>query len=363
MKWASKTLGFICLILLLSCSNSEVVIQPAKEVSSLPDYYLSQLSEKKELINGAIEASNANYTSFVFFTDAHWGDNQKHSPALIDFLIKNTPIYDVIFGGDVITSEYESPAEAIKLGRDFRASFDTLKCNMYYIYGNHDNNSNHYPDDLIRHIPDRQVYDYLQYGMGDSIYGGYLNFYFDRPSNKTRYICLDTGRYCYPQLRGNTIETIRFLVKSLMSTEKGWKIVVLSHMWGDLSPDIPREAFISDYIRPYFTLMDSFNLRKRGVFQYNDELLNYDFTDTASRIICCIGGHNHLDSIHYSAEGIPIINITTDSIQTVNDEPATIGTINEQSLTAFVIDYTNAVIKMYRIGRGKDREIPINNLI
>lgn len=325
----------------------------------VPDYYKKHVSEKEEYINSSINKANGDYAAMLFFTDAHWGDNQKNTPFLINHIIHNTPIRDVFFGGDVITTRYDNPEDAIQLLKCFRQAFDTLKCNKYYLYGNHDNNSDHYPEDLSRHIPEEQVYYYLQNGMSSNYYGGYYNFYLDREKCKTRYICLDTGRYYYPQLREPTINTVQFLINTLNTAREGWRIVLFSHMWCDLSFDKPRRPFINEHIGAIIRVLDDYNSRDVSCYRYKDKIINYDFSNASSKIICCIGGHCHVDTVTSSESGIPIIITTTDSLQTVNEESASIGTIEEQSISAFVIDYGHSVLKMYRIGRGNDLSISI----
>lgn len=69
-----------------------------------------------------------------------------------------------------------------------------------------------------------------------------------------------------------------------------------------------------------------------------------------------------MDAIYYSEGGIPIIITTTDSMQTMNNDQAIRGTITEQSISAFILDYSHNMIKMYRIGRGEDAVIPMTHI-
>lgn len=327
----------------------------------VPDYYLSHVCEKEKKINDFIALAEGDCASFIFFTDVHWGNNQKNSPAIINHVSYYTPVDDVVFGGDVITTSFDNPLDAIVLGKSFRESFDTLKCNMYYLYGNHDNNSDGHPDEADRHLTDEQVYNYLQQGMSDCSYGNYFNFYFDRDDSKTRFVCLDTGRYYYPQFRDATIETARYLIEALGSTPEGWRIVLLSHLWCNLNSDNPiRKPYFSSFMKRILRIADNYNNRSKGVFKNNDESIQYDFTQSNSTVVTCIGGHCHLDAVLYSDGGIPVILTTTDSGRTVNGELSTIGTIEEQAVSVFVFDFTNNAIEMIRIGRGDDMYVKMN---
>lgn len=352
-------------VIFSACSelNSHIELQELSNSSSVfvPEYYSDHIKQKEEQINDAISLAKDNYASLVFFTDAHWGANHRKSPALINHIIHNTPIDDVVFGGDVITTAFDNPNEAYALGKSFRMAYDTLTCNLYYLYGNHDNNSDVHPNEEDIHLTDEQVYSYLQLGMGDCIYGNYFNFYYDRPASRTRFICLDTGRFYYSKFRISSYDTIQFLINALNETPSGWMIVVLSHFWYDLDQGKPRKVYLSSFMRSFIAVLDNYNARAEGEFIYQGKSVAYDFSNALSSIICCIGGHCHVDSINYSDGGIPIFITTTDSKQTMNGEDSTEGTINEQAISVFLFDYQNNIIKLFRIGRGNDIAVNLKN--
>ena len=175
----SCILVFLCVVICCSDADEAKDRQVSNEETNVPSYYIEQLSEKETAINEVIQNST-NSVSFVFITDVHWGDNQRHSPELIHHIITHTPIEDVVFGGDVITTSFDTPEKAIEQLVDFRHAFDLLECNIYYLFGNHDNNSDGHPNETQRHLTEEQVYDNLQKDMGECVYGGYYNFYFDR---------------------------------------------------------------------------------------------------------------------------------------------------------------------------------------
>lgn len=350
-----------CIPLLLfvrGCSASDdltVSLEPS-EIVTVPSYYVEHLKNKEEQINNAILSATGDYAALIFFTDVHWGYNQKNSPALINHLYHNTSIEDVVFGGDVITTSFDDSKDALYLGKVFRQAFDSIGCNMYYLYGNHDNNSDGQPAKTERHLSDEQVYEYLQKGMGECTYGGYFNFFFDRPESKTRFLCLDTGRYYYSVFRGNTIETVKFLINALNETPDGWRIVLLSHLWANLESG---EPYLSSFMKTIIRVLDNYNAGKKGVYRYMDDSVEYDFTDSSSKIICCIGGHCHLDATLLSEGEIPIIITTADRIP-INGKTSVIGTIEEQAISVFVFDYANASIKLFRVGRGNDITVRIS---
>lgn len=315
----------LCSFLDIACSEDFVLLQSTLTSElDVPKYFREHITTKEEEINYTIQSAEGNVASFIFFTDAHWGRNQKHSPALIKHLVYSTYIRDVIFGGDVITTRYKKANDALVLGQEFQCAFDLPDCNMYFIYGNHDDNSTSQPYELSRHLSEEQVYGYLQSKMAASVYGSYYNFYFDRKESKTRFLCLDTGRFYYPVFRDKTFDTVNFLLEVLGSTPDGWNLVVLSHIWCGLNKDDNGFSYpyIPKFYRLFLNVFDDYNSKKAGIFSYNGQSIHYDFSTVNSRIVCCIGGHNHMDALLYSSEGIPIIINTTDSQQTINGDSA-----------------------------------------
>lgn len=328
----------------------------------VPEYYIEMLSEKEDLANDVIYRAGKDQASFVFFTDAHWGQNSHRSPALIQHIINNTPITRVIFGGDVITTSTSTIEEALEIGRSFERSFSFLGNNLFCLYGNHDNNSDGQVDQSELHLTEQQVYSFLQSQMDNVNYWDYYNYYFDDTISKTRYVCLDTGRFYYKQFRDASAKTADFLVEVLNSVPHGWHIILSSHLWCGLQiVEGVKECFLSSYIKPFITVADDYNARKAGVFKYGNEAIAYDFSKVDSKIEFCIGGHNHRDGLVYSDGGIPIVIVTTDSWRTINGEVAKDGTVSEQAVTIVVADYLTRKLNLFRIGRGEDRIIPLNN--
>ena len=350
-------------LFVVACSENLPSQAPVSSAEpEVPKYFREHIKAKEAEINYAIQSADGDVATFIFFTDAHWGNNQKNSPALINHLVYSTHIKDVVFGGDVITTFFTDPKDAMALGKEFQQAFDTLDCNLYYLYGNHDNNSDCNPDLLSQHLSEDQVYDYLQSKMGPCEYGGYYNFYFDREISKTRFICLDTGRFYYSRFRDKTLDTVAFIINALSTTPDDWHIVLLSHIWAHLqkNDDGLKEAYFPAYHRSFLDLFDAFNNRSSGKYTYGGDSIQYDFSNSSSKIVCCIGGHNHLDALLYSSGGIPVIINTTDSRQTINNDLATKGTIEEQSVSVYIVDYSHSILRRFRIGRGDDMELNMN---
>lgn len=303
-----------------------------------------------------------NSLGFVFFTDAHWGANQKHSPAIVKHILDYTSIPWAIFGGDVITTHCTTAEEGYKIGEDFRQAFSPLGSRLYSVYGNHDDNSDGQPNESGRHLSEEQVYSYLQSQMKNVEYWDYYNYYFDDPNTKTRFLCLDTGRFYLKEFRNYCVKTVQFLSETLNNTHPGWHVIIISHLWcGLTTKDGIRVACIDPYMKPILKVLDDFNAHMTGEFAYEDKTVNYDFSKCEGHIEYCIGGHTHCDAVLYTEGGIPLVIITTDSQQTINGETATKGTTEEQSITLVITDYTSESLSLFRIGRGSDQMIKLAN--
>ena len=356
--WAVAQLGsYLCFY------RSEInnVIIPVANNSNyiIPDYYFDLVVEKERECESAIErAPTDQQLGYIFFTDAHWGRNQKHSPAIIKHIIDYTPIEQVLFGGDVNTSYTETVEGTLDIGNQFQNAFNFLGPHLYCLFGNHDDNTTGQITATERHLTEEQVYAYLQSQMTDVVFGDYYNFYYDDVISKTRVICLDTGRYYNQSFLSNLPNTAKFVVDVLSSTPEGWHIVVASHIWTSLISFETGEQKESAVIRPIIAILENYNMRAKSSFSYGGMTIDYDYSNAGAIVEYCIGGHTHADGVVYSKEGLPLIISACDGQQEVaGGVPFTTGTINEQCITIVVNDYHEKIVHMYRIGRGVDRDV------
>ncbi|MBR6858686.1 MAG: metallophosphoesterase [Bacteroidales bacterium] len=324
-----------------------------------PAYFENHILEKELKAEEAIIESNGSSVSFVFFTDAHWGRNRKHSPALIKHIVDYTPLDRVFFGGDVITNYYTDPEDALQLGFDFQRSFSFMSSSFYCVFGNHDDNATGQSSALENHLSDEQVYSYLQSQMNDVVYGPFFNFYFDDEESQTRFICLDTGRLYLSQNRSFTSQTARYVINVLESVPQGWHIIAISHIWTNLVNQETGECKESSYVRPIIGLLEDYNERKTGMFDYGGVTYGYDFSSASGRVEFCLGGHTHADYIVISDGGIPLITLTSDGPVEVAGTPFVSNSVLEQCVGIFVTDYSNRKLHIIHVGRGNDRVLSI----
>lgn len=324
----------------------------------VPKYWLKHLVNKETMAEEALLETRGNGAAFAFFTDAHWGYNFQHSPALIRHITEFTPITNVFFGGDVITNYYDDLESPFQLGLDFQASFSFLGPHLYCVYGNHDNNSTGQSNPAL-FLTDEQVGVYLQDQMTELDKKEGYNFYFDDPTTKTRYVGLDTGRYYLTSFRQSTIETARFMIDALSDVPEDWHVIFVSHIWAihKRIDGVPTSVF-NGYFNSFLNIIHDFNARNKGVFTFQKQSVNYDFSDSRALTECCIGGHTHLNSMMMSKDVLPVILIGKDSMKR-NSYKSIENTTDEQCVVIFVVDYNLRKIKLFYIGPGEDQVIDL----
>ena len=86
-----------------------------------------------------METAGRNKAAFLWYTDAHWDvGNSKVSPKILRYLVKNTSMNKVNFGGDIIGNPTALTHEEIKSVYEWREAIKDLP-NHHSVIGNHDN--------------------------------------------------------------------------------------------------------------------------------------------------------------------------------------------------------------------------------
>ena len=312
----------------------------------IPSYWQSALEEGAEAINIALTTAGYNKSAFMFYSDAHFTSGSQMSPKLLKYLYKHTGMTKTFFGGDVVDNE-STDYDGMKYLWDWRNQLKDLP-NHHSVVGNHDDGNA--TNNLFT---EQYVYGYLLSAeeTPDIIRGNNgLYYYIDNPSEKTRYIFLDTA------YKGMNSDQTTFLKEVLIGTKEGWHIVVISHIW--YTPDydqynikpVPLAGLTSD-ASIVTAILDYYNSRTG------------DYADCKGWVEFCIGGHVHYDYDATTSTGIPIILVETDSSHTRGNYTYTAGTTTEASVNGIVADYDNHKIYIVRIGRGESREISVTNYI
>lgn len=319
-------------------------------IDLIPSYWKTELKEKAEAIQIAIENAGRNKSSFLWYTDAHWQTNSKKSPMLLRYLVNNTPINKINFGGDITNDPDPYNHENTRYTYDWRSLIVDLP-NHHSVYGNHD--VNHRTVDVSK-----IAYAHLlaTEESADMIIGGDSFYYIDNQAEKTRYLYLS-------YLSNNQDEMIaqgQFIIKAVTSVEAGWHIVVIAHRWFQYtSSSTPTVGAIPTYEQEILNVFDKYNAKT--TYTASNYFTAQDFSSCKGKVEFCIGGHIHVDYDFKTAGGIPVIITASDTNQEraleETEDNGTLGTTTESAVFGIIADYNSNKIIVVGIGRGTSREI------
>lgn len=318
--------------------------------ASVPGYWIEELETKADAIQRAMETAGRNKSAFLWYTDAHWQSNSQMSPTLLKYLVKNTPMNKVNFGGDIVSDPSAFTHENIKYVYEWRNLIADLP-NHHSVYGNHDVNH--------RNSNGMDGTNKIAYALllapeetPDMVIGGDSYYYVDNPAEKTRYLYLS---YTTRGIGLIELES-KFIVDALSSVKDGWHVVAISHRWWNYSSSSnPTVGSVSEYEAEVLKVFDVYNARTtRSATTFFEAV---DFTNAKGKVEFCIGGHIHIDYDFYSNGGIPVIITAADTNQervgNNTTDSGTLGTITESAVFGIVADYNEDVVKVTVIGVGR----------
>lgn len=306
---------------------------------NIPGYFSTNLESAIESARDNITECGIDGDSFFMLSDLHWENNSKHSGALIAKANDKLNAGKIICCGDVINGT--AKVDAVDNMASAINSYKNIT-RFYCLLGNHDLNGigTTAQDQLTRDEAYALINKESDFVMQ---YGEPCYYYFDNPTTKTRYICLDTGT------NGNLgTDQNAWLTNVLSDTPENWHILIFAHLlytadsWqAGLQPS---DLHMTTYFTALCTQFDAYNASNNG-----------------KTIEAIFGGHTHIDANFTTTGGIPIVLIDTDSRGTYSSAGGTANTVNEQCVDIVTIKYkgTNSQgsIKCARIGRGSNRVI------
>ena len=311
---------------------------------SIPHYWLDELSFSVDEAQKLMSQSNGNYTAFMWYTDAHWSYGAKRSVSLLQYLEKKTGIRYTNFGGDIVSTYNVEADENLRLLKTWRE--ETLKLsNHHSVVGNHD-------DDIAELKKREDLYAFLiSPELNIEINETSFSYFVDDALLKTRYIYLSTG---FEEI---TSADLDFIIDTLHETPSEWHVVFVSHIWF-LYDDAtqPTVGDVAKYVEPVFLLIDAYNNRSNGVMMWEQETVEYDFSDAEAKVAFCIGGHTHVDFCFATPGGVPVILTQTDSFH-IRTQEQDIANTNEASVNIVIADYEKNVIHIVRVGRGESFDV------
>lgn len=204
---------------------------------------------------------------FVYFTDFHYNYNARNSCQIIKRIYEKFPNTKIFFGGDVITLSEKTKKSAFLVFSRFTNLFSFCKDNFFLIYGNHDDNS-HKQKNQKAAFDSSEIRNLISNGREIEFFNSY-SYFIDDEKNRTRYLCLDTGKQ---YLTETDIAEIKHMIEDV---EKGWHIIVLTHIVYEF---IDKKYQSREYIKKLLDLLD--NCNKSHLY---------------GKIECIVGGHIHND--------------------------------------------------------------------
>ena len=341
------------------CKGVTVSI-PQDEINGLPAYYFADgyITDK---ISAILGKSPLNGLQFVFLTDVHCEANSGKSPALINYISKNTNAAPfIIFGGDVMLPTVADDDDILAGARIWQSWMtDMGKTKVYQVQGNHDYLGYYYDGDT------RETYNAplglcRQLIIGNlevsniSNPAGKLYYYFDVPTANTRIIVLndyDTDRndgvfYGY---NGMSTEQIRWIIDDALNiTNKN--VLFISHQTYDPDMEGDNQTAFAKAQELFAAIVNADTFTIGGYSK--------SFADTGINFIAHLCGHMHADASNTDDNGVLTIQSTCDAIMT-GVTGRTDGTITEQAFDVVSIDFTAEKLYMTRIGGGEDRTFNI----
>lgn len=325
----------------LSVANDYTDSQISSVKGDLPSYWQSHVDTQVSVIRNAMKDAGRNKSSFLWYTDAHWANNYQKSPGILKYLVENTPIQKVNFGGGISNGEttVDSSFQWRKLIRGLK-HHSVLSSDDSTAFGA------------------KGAYSVVMASeeTPDIVRGGDYFYFIDDPNERTRYFYLDTHQ-CTSLTAAGDAEMVQFIIEALARLPEGWHAVAISHIWW-----LRGSSAIPDYCNQLLSVFNGYNLRKVGSVTVNGITLAYDFTNALGMFEFCIGGNSHTDHSFITSTGIPVILTQTDGKGVVSGVTCTPGTITENSVSAVIADYSAAKIKVIRIGRGSSFEVAINHV-
>lgn len=341
--------------------GNEIFSGEEQETYDLPIYWESYLPSKVEEINSAVP----NYTdAILFLTDYHINDynydtgNSEHSAEIVRYLLNNTPVSKVVFGGDVFT-QMESANNAVNELQKFSTKFRDTGGDLFLVKGNHDDNN--YGSGTLT---DSQIVSSYFSAIGKN-----NTYYFvDDTAKKIRYIFIDTRQTSidYSIANGNTEEKayataeVNWLISTLNSVPSGYSVIVFMHAIWWSAGSLSTGSLLPSESGGVQGVLNLYNSKSSGtVF----DTISADFTSANGTALVCICGHTHLDYSHL-IRGIVCFSSSSDSFAMANIRPDnrvhTVGTVTEHVLDVLLIDTENKKLKTIRIGSGQDREFNLS---
>lgn len=348
------------LLLLLYCFVISCEDLYDSETGILKDA-LGQVKDKVNLIN-SIDIDGG---AFIFITDTHVTSNCLNSPQQIKYILQNTSIDKVIWGGDAISAygdnieqQWEWHCNAFDVNIKGFGDF-------YKVRGNHDFTIRQSEgSESGRTLSQHQSFQYLFNDVPNGIVRNVEDpdgcyYYFDDDNSKVRFIVLDTedsvsdGNVPWGVWNGVHNVQLGWIANTAIATTPDYYgIVLISH--------IPITDTTSAYYNTYtnvLQLVDAINAKRKG----NIGPVNYDFSSLkAVRVLLYLSGHIHHDLQTYKNGVLHVVTASDAAYWDYLSDPFVVDKSgrygsNAQCFDCVCIDKDKENISLIRFGVGGNR--------
>lgn len=361
-----RRIFYLVLFLLVLLASSAINVE-----DKVPQYFVSQMNDKI----GEIKRNSKDGTSFIFITDTHVKENQMHSPQLIKYILDNTNIKNVIWGGDAINYNRGNIERQWEIQLRFDSAFNNV-CNYYKVRGNHDfsiTKSRQFPNGIS--YSNTKAAELLLKNSPSNIHRntndpGACYYYYDDIINKIRFIIFDTTDSVPSKGRGYGNvpyihdSQLQWIADSAISTvSKGYGLVFVSHI--PIIHSGPKGSQKLENVRRVRQLIDGVSSHSSGKIGQ----VKYDFTHLEDiKVLMCISGHIHRDTETYVNEVLYLTTANDGKWKKKESEKASenttrkVGTVDEQCFDCICISKNKKVVHAYRIGYGHDRHFHLESI-
>ncbi len=291
----------------------------------IPDYWQEHMDAKIAEINAMNEAAGSAADTFVFLADTHFPNNSGNSLALIKYILENTSVKKVFWGGDIIEGNQGNDVD-MELLRTIRKDWRDIQ--FFPVRGNHDAHTSDITDGQFWDTIHSKCVPYCK--MTDKMY-----YYYDNEVQKVRYIFADSG-WGYGKYATDAYltsdEQVAWIQERITELDADWTALVVKHHvwdWNHLG-----------------------ELNKEGVII--KDALDAIYDTAACKIAGVYAGHAHNDYLMTTDKGYIIVTTIGDNKQITGWKD---GTLKEQAFDVVSFNPTTGTFKTVRIGtNGSNRE-------
>lgn len=320
-------------------------------------------------VNGTDYAINSGLSGdcFVFVTDSHWTWGAKHTPQIIQKLLREVGGMKLFHGGDIVDGNLsgvgESATDAEKQER--QSWYKRLLCEskaaldagspMFYCIGNHEYfNPDQAAAFLDWQLTSDEAYRAVVAGNGAEIinHDALGDYCFDNAANGIRYFFIACDA-AFQIANGSAT----WLASALEEMPTGYTAIVVSHV--ALNTVINEDSTSEHYgeVVP----LSTFNKIVTVLEAAKAKGIDIGFV---------ISGHTHVDRYCYTGGGILIVTTATDAwkktrVLDENSNPTSVtrsgyntmtpGTDTEHCFDVVSFDTTTRVVALTRVGAGTSR--------